>query len=58
MALDSYVQQQRIAVSAGIGELRGNGQFVSRTSILTVAVAGMKKRLPTILDLDGSPPPR
>ncbi len=32
MALDSYVQQQRIAVG-GIGELRGNGQFVSRTAL-------------------------
>jgi len=32
MALDSYVQQQRIAVG-GIGELRGNGQFVSRLAL-------------------------
>ncbi|MEM8828605.1 MAG: glycosyltransferase family 2 protein [Cyanobacteria bacterium P01_G01_bin.19] len=32
MALDSYVQEQRIAVG-GIGELRGNGQFVSRTAL-------------------------
>ena len=32
MALDSYVQQQRIAVG-GIGELRGNGQFVSRMAL-------------------------
>ena len=32
MALDSYVQQQRIAVG-GIGELRGNGQFVSRSAL-------------------------
>ncbi|HEY9768743.1 MAG TPA: glycosyltransferase family 2 protein [Coleofasciculaceae cyanobacterium] len=32
MALDSYVQQQRIAVG-GIGELRGNGQFVSRAAL-------------------------
>lgn len=32
MCLDSYVQQQRIAVG-GIGELRGNGQFVSRTAL-------------------------
>jgi 1,2-diacylglycerol 3-beta-glucosyltransferase len=32
MALDSYVQQQRIAVG-GIGELRGNGQFVSRQAL-------------------------
>jgi 1,2-diacylglycerol 3-beta-glucosyltransferase len=32
MALDSYVQQQRIAVG-GIGELRGNGQFVRRSAL-------------------------
>ena len=32
MALDSYVQQRRIAVG-GIGELRGNGQFVNRTAL-------------------------
>ena len=32
MALDSYIQQQRIAVG-GIGELRGNGQFVRRTAL-------------------------
>ena len=32
MALDSYVQQQRIVVG-GIGELRGNGQFVSRQAL-------------------------
>lgn len=32
MALDSYIQQQRIAIG-GIGELRGNGQFVRRTAI-------------------------
>ncbi|MGB5633847.1 MAG: glycosyltransferase family 2 protein, partial [Waterburya sp.] len=32
MALDSYFQQQRIA-SGGIGELRGNGQFVRRTAL-------------------------
>lgn len=32
MALDSYVQQQRIAIG-GIGELRGNGQFVSRIAL-------------------------
>ncbi|MBD0334703.1 MAG: glycosyltransferase family 2 protein, partial [Cyanobacteria bacterium Co-bin13] len=32
MALDSYFQQQRIAVG-GIGELRGNGQFVRREAI-------------------------
>lgn len=32
MALDSYVQQQRIAVG-GIGELRGNGQFVRRAAL-------------------------
>lgn len=33
MALDSYFQQQRIAIG-GIGELRGNGQFVRREAIL------------------------
>jgi 1,2-diacylglycerol 3-beta-glucosyltransferase len=32
MALDSYWQQQRIAVG-GIGELRGNGQFVRREAL-------------------------
>lgn len=32
MALDSYMQQQRIAIG-GIGELRGNGQFVRRTAL-------------------------
>ena len=32
MALDSYFQQQRIACH-GIGELRGNGQFVRRTAL-------------------------
>ena len=32
MALDSYLQQQRIALD-GIGELRGNGQFVSRGAL-------------------------
>ena len=32
MALDSYVQQQRIALG-GIGELRGNGQFVRRSAL-------------------------
>lgn len=32
MALDSYVQQQRIALG-GIGELRGNGQFVRRIAL-------------------------
>jgi 1,2-diacylglycerol 3-beta-glucosyltransferase len=32
MDLDSYVQQQRIA-TGGIGELRGNGQFVSRKAL-------------------------
>lgn len=32
MALDSYFQQQRIA-SGGIGELRGNGQFVRRQAL-------------------------
>jgi len=32
MALDCYMQQRRIAVG-GIGELRGNGQFVRRSAI-------------------------
>ncbi|MBW4648400.1 MAG: glycosyltransferase family 2 protein [Kastovskya adunca ATA6-11-RM4] len=32
MAVDSYFQQQRIAVG-GIGELRGNGQFVRRSAL-------------------------
>ncbi|MBW4468401.1 MAG: glycosyltransferase family 2 protein [Pegethrix bostrychoides GSE-TBD4-15B] len=32
MAFDSYVQQQRIAMG-GIGELRGNGQFVRRLAL-------------------------
>lgn len=32
MLLDSYVQEQRIA-SGGMGELRGNGQFVRRRAI-------------------------
>lgn len=32
MASDTYFQQQRIA-SGGIGELRGNGQFVRRTAL-------------------------
>lgn len=32
MALDSYIQERRIAVG-GIGELRGNGQFVRRSAI-------------------------
>lgn len=32
MALDSYFQQKRIAIG-GIGELRGNGQFVRRTAL-------------------------
>jgi 1,2-diacylglycerol 3-beta-glucosyltransferase len=32
MALDAYLQQQRIS-SGGIGELRGNGQFVRRTAL-------------------------
>jgi 1,2-diacylglycerol 3-beta-glucosyltransferase len=32
MALDSYFQQQRIAIG-GIGELRGNGQFVRRAAL-------------------------
>jgi 1,2-diacylglycerol 3-beta-glucosyltransferase len=32
MALDSYLQEQRITIG-GIGELRGNGQFVSRQAL-------------------------
>jgi 1,2-diacylglycerol 3-beta-glucosyltransferase len=32
MALDAYLQQQRTS-GGGIGELRGNGQFVRRTAI-------------------------
>ncbi len=32
MALDSYFQEQRIAIG-GIGELRGNGQFVRRAAL-------------------------
>ncbi|MBD2488252.1 glycosyltransferase family 2 protein [Aulosira sp. FACHB-615] len=32
MALDTWFQQQRIALG-GIGELRGNGQFVRRTAL-------------------------
>jgi 1,2-diacylglycerol 3-beta-glucosyltransferase len=32
MALDSFLQQQRIAIG-GIGELRGNGQFVRRVAL-------------------------
>ncbi|MGA7932367.1 MAG: glycosyltransferase family 2 protein, partial [Kovacikia sp.] len=32
MALDSFLQQQRIAIG-GIGELRGNGQFVRRSAL-------------------------
>lgn len=35
MALDAYFQQQRIA-TGGIGELRGNGQFVSRRALDSV----------------------
>ena len=35
MALDAYFQQQRI-VTGGIGELRGNGQFVARQALDTV----------------------
>ncbi len=33
MALDSYMQQQRIA-KGGLGDLRGNGQFVRRTALV------------------------
>ncbi|MCG6134364.1 MAG: glycosyltransferase family 2 protein [Nostoc sp. LLA-1] len=32
MALDTWFQQQRIAIG-GVGELRGNGQFVRRTAL-------------------------
>jgi 1,2-diacylglycerol 3-beta-glucosyltransferase len=32
MAFDTYIQQQRLA-SGGIGELRGNGQFVRRLAL-------------------------
>ncbi len=32
MALDAFLQQRRIAIK-GIGELRGNGQFVRRTAL-------------------------
>lgn len=32
MALDTWMQQQRVAIG-GIGELRGNGQFVRRTAL-------------------------
>ncbi|WP_013321220.1 glycosyltransferase [Gloeothece verrucosa] len=32
MALDSYFQQKRIAID-GVGELRGNGQFVRRSAL-------------------------
>lgn len=34
MALDSYFQQQRITCG-GIGELRGNGQFVRRSALIS-----------------------
>lgn len=34
MALDSYLQQQRISIG-GMGELRGNGQFVRRSALET-----------------------
>ncbi len=33
MAMDSFFQQQRIAIG-GIGELRGNGQFVRRRALM------------------------
>ncbi len=33
MALDAYLQQQRVG-RGGIGELRGNGQFVRRTALI------------------------
>lgn len=34
MALDTYLQQQRIAIG-GIGELRGNGQLVRRVALMS-----------------------
>lgn len=34
MVLDAYLQQQRIAIG-GIGELRGNGQFVRRQALIS-----------------------
>jgi len=34
MAVDTYMQQQRISIG-GIGELRGNGQFVRRQALLS-----------------------
>ncbi len=34
MAVDTYMQQQRTAIG-GIGELRGNGQFVRRQALLS-----------------------
>lgn len=34
MALDAYLQQQRVGLG-GIGELRGNGQFVRRTALVS-----------------------
>ncbi len=33
MTMDAYIQQQRIA-TGGIGELRGNGQFLRRSALL------------------------
>ena len=33
MALDTYFQQQRVAIG-GVGELRGNGQFVRRDAVI------------------------
>jgi 1,2-diacylglycerol 3-beta-glucosyltransferase len=34
MSLDAYLQQQRIS-QGGVGELRGNGQFVRRTALIS-----------------------
>jgi 1,2-diacylglycerol 3-beta-glucosyltransferase len=34
MALDAYLQQQRTSMG-GVGELRGNGQFVRRTALIS-----------------------
>ncbi|PSF36811.1 glycosyl transferase [Aphanothece hegewaldii CCALA 016] len=45
MAVDSYYQQQRIAIG-GMGELRGNGQFVRRTA--TISCGGWNEQ--TITD--------
>ena len=49
MALDSYIQQKRIAVG-GIGELRGNGQFV-RCSALNSCGGWNEQTITDDLDL-------